>query len=149
LLLLTCRFASFASRSATPPAAPPARFAFRARLLLLLRRLLGAALFALRPLLRAGRVRMRRGLPAAAAAVASATLLLLRARVGARRSAAAAALIGALPAGALLELLEFALHETPRLSVVPVADGVVSAVGAAFPAFGIRFLTGRAKNALG
>jgi hypothetical protein len=65
---------------------------------------------------------------------------LLPARLGARRLPFARKL--------LLELLHLLLHELARSRLLPNADLVVPAVGAATPAFGISLFAGRAEDAL-
>jgi hypothetical protein len=122
--------------------------AFRTRLLLLRgRRPRRSALVALRTLLRARRV--LRALTAVAIAFPSA-LGLLRARVWAWRARTAwTALFFALPSRFLLELLDLSLHEAASLRFLAVTQWVMTAVRAALPTFGIRFLTGRTKDAFG
>jgi hypothetical protein len=79
-----------------------------------------------------------------AIAAAFTLLLLLRTRVRARRlrSAAAFVLLAETLAGALLELLQFALHVLANGSVLPRPHLVEAAVGAALPTFGIGLLAG-------
>jgi len=65
-----------------------------------------------------------------------------------RRTAARTALL-APGAGALLELLNFALHELATLRLQLVASRVMAAVGTALPPLGIGLLAGRTGDALG
>jgi hypothetical protein len=143
LLLLRAGLPTLAARTAAASAPPSCPLAFGARrlLLLLLRRVTGRTLLRARGVLRT--------LAIVAIAVALPAALPLRARIGTRGTAATAAatLIAAAASGPLLELLHFSLHETPRLHVLAVADGVVSTVGAALPAFGVSLFAGWAKDA--
>jgi hypothetical protein len=140
LLLLRGVLAPFAARTAAPLAAPsrPLTLGTR-RLLLLLRDIAG------RTLLRTRRVLGTLTI----VAVTLTSALPLRSGVGTRGTAAApsATLLAAAAPGPLLELLHFPLHETPRLHILAIADGVVATVGAALPAFGVSLFAGRAEDA--
>jgi len=139
LLLLRGTLPPLATRTAAPLAAPSGPFTFGTRrLLLLLRGIAG------RTLLRTWRVLGT----LAIVAIALTSALPLRARVGTRGTAApSTTLLAAAAPGPLFELLHFSLHETPRLHVLAIADGVVATVGAALPAFGVSLFAGRAKDA--
>ena len=74
----------------------------------------------------------------------------LRTRVGSRGTAATwPPLVLSCPSEPLLEFLNLLLQETAGNRFLPVACLVVAAIGAAPPAFGIRFLAGRAEDAPG
>jgi 6-pyruvoyltetrahydropterin/6-carboxytetrahydropterin synthase len=56
-------------------------------------------------------------------------------------------LLALLPSGFLLELLDLALHEAAPLRILLHAQRIVTAVGTALPAFGIRAVATTAENA--